>query len=342
MAPYSLIGKRIAYGAGAFVLGCGVAFLLCEALVRIFAPQQPIPRWFEEDAEYRYVLKKNFRQSYPFVGTDFIMEVQTNSLGFRDEEIELDPADKRPRILLLGDSFVFGFGVNIDDRLDSSLQEYIGDEAVVINAGVPAWGTVQETKFGRDLFDRVRPDVIVLTFCGNDPHDDALYLGDRMVFKEKGLFQFPGKQLLRENSHLYRYVLHQTEVLRHNWYLRGRQQSQPAAALDEATAETISSDDWAATLGVIRQFLQDYLAHNPAGLLLVQATHPLNEDIHSHLSTLDNGENLIFVDFSEQFRQLDPEDRRLPFDDHWSPAVHQISASSLYEVLRLKGVCGTG
>lgn len=342
MASHSPIGKRIARGAGAFVFGCGVAFLVCEALVRSFAPQQPIPRWFEENAEYRYVLKKNFRQSYPFVGTDFTMEVETNSLGLRDEEIELDPADKRPRILLLGDSFVFGFGVNVDDRLDSRLQHYLGEEAIVINAGVPAWGTIQETNFGRDLFDQVHPDVIVLTFCGNDPHDDSLFLGEGMVFREEGLIQFPGKRLLRENSHLYRYVLHQTKVLRHTRYVRGRRQSFPAAALDEATGESISSEDWAATLAVIQTFLEDYLTFNPAGLLLVQATNPINEDIHSHLAALDNGENLIFVDLSEQFRQLDAKDRVLPFDSHWSPAVHEISASSLYEVLRLRGVSGPG
>jgi lysophospholipase L1-like esterase len=73
-----------------------------------------------------------------------------SSLGFRDDEL----ADPRPpgqkRILVLGDSSVFGSGVVIADTFSSKLEVALNGGAVppprpveVINAGVPAYTTYQ-------------------------------------------------------------------------------------------------------------------------------------------------------------------------------------------------------
>ncbi len=111
--------KKIFYFLLMIALTAIIALFTLEIVVRLFIPQQEAMRWFLSDEKYGYVLKKNFHQRYHYLGYNFIMDVKTNSLGLRDKEYDLSRTDVK-RILLLGDSFVFGHGVNIEDRFDRS------------------------------------------------------------------------------------------------------------------------------------------------------------------------------------------------------------------------------
>jgi hypothetical protein len=72
-------------------------------------------RWFLSNEKYGFLLKKNFYQKYHCKDAGFVMEAKTNSLGPRDHEHDLSKKDMT-RILLLGDSFVFGHGINMEDH----------------------------------------------------------------------------------------------------------------------------------------------------------------------------------------------------------------------------------
>lgn len=116
--------------------------------------------------------------------------IRTNALGFRSRDL---PEVKQPgafRILGLGDSVQFGWGVADDETYLSVLerdlnQAYPERDWEVINTGVPGYNTVQELnvllEYGFDL----DPDLIVLGFVANDMFlpsfirlpDDPLDLG---------------------------------------------------------------------------------------------------------------------------------------------------------------------
>jgi hypothetical protein len=84
------------------------------------------------------------------------------------------PRDTR-RVLILGDSFVFGVGLDAGERFSDVLGRALPADVEVINAGVPGWGTDQEMLFYESSLRRLQPDVVVLTFLGqNDVVNNGL------------------------------------------------------------------------------------------------------------------------------------------------------------------------
>lgn len=102
--------------------------------------------------------------------------VHLNGLGLRSPEI----GPRRPgelRVLCLGDSFVFGYGVADDETfpevLRGLLADRLGRPVVVGNAGVPGYGTVEQALCLQRLRDDFDPDVVVPTiYIGNDFVED--------------------------------------------------------------------------------------------------------------------------------------------------------------------------
>lgn len=99
-----------------------------------------------------------------------------NSLGYRDKEI--DSASTKKKILVIGDSYAAGHGLeNVADRFSNLLEQKLGaDRYVVYNLGVSGADTRDEAS-RLEKFP-VKPDVIVLQYFLNDIEK---------VGKEKGL-----------------------------------------------------------------------------------------------------------------------------------------------------------
>lgn len=340
--------KKAGFGLLTALLAGVIAFAAGEIAVRVLMPQEDSVQWVASSEKYGHVLKKNFRQSYRFPSAGFTMQVRTNSLGMRDEEPGPVSKDSK-RILFLGDSFVFGHGVNIQDRFDTRLDKLLtesgGRRYELMNAGVTGWGTLQETAYGRDSFELLRPDIIVLTFCGNDSLDDTRFTHG-MSDDERGLYYFPGKIFLRDHSHLFRLVYVKLKTLLYNRIVRKRVGNieqkgagltvagdEGGKAVDVQTGTVISAQDWERSLRAIKGFYEDFRSFNPDGVLLVQATAPWNEGIRERLITLKSGKSLIYVDMFEETSELSSDERKLPFDGHWSPKVHSISAKKLFETI---------
>jgi hypothetical protein len=94
--------------------------------------------------------------------------IDVNSLGLRDREIAVTRTRGRRRILMVGDSIAFGSGLEVGERYSDLLGHDLGGGAEVINAGVPGWGNDQELLFYEQRLRRLKPDVVVLTFTGNN------------------------------------------------------------------------------------------------------------------------------------------------------------------------------
>jgi hypothetical protein len=92
--------------------------------------------------------------------------VQNNSEGFRDVEHDLSKKEK-PRLAVLGDSYVWGYDVEAEERFTELLRKRI-PEIEIFNCGVGGYGTCQE----RVLYDRkvrrYEPDAVLLVYSGND------------------------------------------------------------------------------------------------------------------------------------------------------------------------------
>jgi lysophospholipase L1-like esterase len=101
-------------------------------------------------------------------------ECAINAEGHRDGPW---PAPARTpdslRIVGIGDSVMFGWGVRAEDSFLSVLQRSLaaalpGTRVEVLNTGVPGYNTAMEvTAFERQAL-RYRPDVVILDYVGND------------------------------------------------------------------------------------------------------------------------------------------------------------------------------
>jgi hypothetical protein len=152
-------------------------------LIRAVAPQRLTPAFVQSsdsleihraDPRYGRVLKPNLVASHIF-GT----RVETNSLGLRDYEV--GPKRKGEfRILSLGDSYAFGFGVELEQAYAKVLARELSRTFptrtfTVINAGIVGYGTEQM----RMSFERLRalqPDFVLATFAAsNDVYDNSVF-----------------------------------------------------------------------------------------------------------------------------------------------------------------------
>ncbi len=101
--------------------------------------------------------------------------VSINSHGLRDREYSLAKPRDVYRIVMLGDSTTFGWGVPVEQTVAKILERQLNASAhhdrrfEVLNAGVGNYGTVQE--FNHYLtYDRAfSPDLVILEYFINDP-----------------------------------------------------------------------------------------------------------------------------------------------------------------------------
>ncbi len=131
----------------------------------------------QPDEKLGYALVPNYTMAHQT--SDFSVSIKINSEGLRDHEY---PAKKEPklyRILVLGDSFTFGVGVNAEESYPKLLEAMLnkasrGNTAIryeVINAGVEGYGTEQEYLYLRKLQLRYEPDLVIVGLHSNDIDD---------------------------------------------------------------------------------------------------------------------------------------------------------------------------
>jgi hypothetical protein len=111
-------------------------------------------------------------------GHAFLMghDVQISSQGLRDREFSLDKPPGTYRIMLLGDSTTFGWGVAQDETSAKILERQLNsmhipgyDRFEVMNTGVGNYDTVQEVTYYKTQGRQFHPDLVVLMYFINDP-----------------------------------------------------------------------------------------------------------------------------------------------------------------------------
>lgn len=100
-------------------------------------------------------------------------ETTVNARGYRGHEVPRARIPGRTRIVMLGDSITFGYGVR-DGETFSAVMEALDPRLEVVNLGVQGYGTDQELlKLEREGL-AYAPDVVVLNVClANDLLDNA-------------------------------------------------------------------------------------------------------------------------------------------------------------------------
>jgi lysophospholipase L1-like esterase len=192
------------------VISLIAVLLFGEVAIRTLWPQNLKPFPYDPtglriyDSRYGFVHKREFDDLW-FKGS----RVRINSIGLRDREYG-SKLKNEIRILSLGDSYSFGFGVEaaqaypklIEQRLQKSFPDLV---VSVVNAGVSGYNTHHSILEFERLHDQFQMDFVLATFvAGNDVAENAIFK-DQVEQKLNSPVGFWGR-----NSHLVRMVLRAT------------------------------------------------------------------------------------------------------------------------------------
>ena len=150
----------LAFSLGAILLAVEVSLRVLRQFTPPDPPRPVRPQLYVPDDQVGYHLWPSTRTCfrYPARGGR-ITEVVSNSDGFRSSR-ELGEPDPRPRILVTGDSFTEGLGVEEGERYTEILEARTGWR--VDNVGIVGWGVGQMVRAVDALAVKAKADVVVL------------------------------------------------------------------------------------------------------------------------------------------------------------------------------------
>ncbi len=106
-------------------------------------------------------------------------DVAINSHGLREREIAPAKPEGTTRILMLGDSITFGWGVEQSEALPAQLERDFKaagkDNVEVINSGVGNYNTAMEVAYFLEHGAKFQPDIVVLNYFINDAEPTPTY-----------------------------------------------------------------------------------------------------------------------------------------------------------------------
>lgn len=348
-----------------FLALCLVAgLLLSEAALRVFLPQPLGPPFFAYDEDMGQVpvpgqaSRRTFSEDPPY-------SAENTENGLRRTTDSASAALGMMRILILGDSFTYGVGVDDDGTMASGLARLLNAKSrrpvAVFNAGNPGTGSDYALRFLHSKGDKYAPDVVVVNFFQNDFADNqaGLYydssgpslqpkdITDGFGFyrNKQGIQKIPGYRWLCERSHLLSLARKLAA------YLKISSGTGPLGAFlrnrpDSAALRKGFSDDSAVALaGLIFREIKGWSAEHRAHLLVTYV--PSVEDLRHFLERREASRDerafhgvarrldLHFISFSPVLAASgEPLSALYLNEGHWTRRAHQLAAQALAAALK--------
>jgi hypothetical protein len=161
---------RTGFKLGLLFFSLIIVLLPCELALRWFCPslapaRDELSLTYSYDAELGWFPQPN---SHKQVTGSRTISATHNRYGFRGPE----PArSEKMGIVFLGDSLVWGFDVESNERFTEQLQN-THKEWQVYNLGVSGYGTDQEYLLLQKYFDLFHPRGVILVICGDNDNED--------------------------------------------------------------------------------------------------------------------------------------------------------------------------
>ena len=206
--------KRIKYTSIIVLASIIVLLIISELYLAIFNPQPYIYPRLSYSEKYRKIQPKNTKIVH--CTPPFKRYYTTNQYHHRGDIIPISNKYDKQNIVLLGDSFTFGIGVNDGEEYASILTDNLSANFNIINTGIGGWGLTQQIRRFYEFGQLYQPSIVILLFCGNDPDDN---LKDKCTEIENGRFAFKDFTK-KDNRSLYRLnkLLSQSIIQKSNLY----------------------------------------------------------------------------------------------------------------------------
>jgi lysophospholipase L1-like esterase len=326
------------------------ALVILEIVVRIVSPQRNmgvcVNEW-DRNTGTRLIpgLKGTLSCS------EYSIDIAINSKGLRDRDFPYEKPPGTRRILCLGDSYTFGYGVQADETfaklLERSLSESDSSSSrwEVLNAGIGSTGTAHQLALYETEGSKYSPDIVVVNFCpANDFFDniasglytienDTLVKHDALRTRARGIQRFtrfiPGYGFLSSRSHLLNLVRYRVAAM--NYHELNRKVSQ------SAKPENVVAQHNRMTRYLLDAF-QRSCAERGSRLVVMFMPPPRTAEVGqwtAEMIAYCELRGIPVLDLEPSFEEARRNSLRTYYriEGHWNAAGHAVTARALHDFL---------
>ncbi len=306
-----------------------IGLLLAEFLVRKYSPRHNI--W-----DYKVALVQDgFRMScipnstfqHTNQENEYDVEVLIDENGFRDQKDITTSEDKD--IILLGDSFSFGYGVTESDRFGNILQTMIPDSISIYNIANPNChflNTKANLNYAKEK--GLKGQKMIFAVC---MENDLLNYKNVKIPKPSKSINI--KKWLHENSSLKAFVgeyIHNSDILQNAFIALG--------GVNDNSIFKVSDEVIESSVNELITQIKDYET-----LVVIIPSRYLWEEEHKAIA-LENHNKFIqrLIEKSLNVLDLKPffekksenplKELHFDFDGHWNKKGHQLAAEAIAEL----------
>lgn len=164
--------KKWLSNIGTMILSTFIMLLVCEGILRLVQPQLLAPVKFMYDKDIGLIHVPNLKGS-EYLPENYDITFTNGDDGFRITHNGEVPSFVHKKIMLIGDSFTYGKGVNDHETFAYGLQQaLIKDSVEIINAGVEGRGTDHALRSYQFYKDKYQPNTVIYFAHFNDLADN--------------------------------------------------------------------------------------------------------------------------------------------------------------------------
>lgn len=344
---------------------CVVLFLFLELTATYLVPAAQFPSYYYDPADH--ILRFSTTDLREGVFTIGSMAQQRarwhiNNTGW-NSAVDFEETKRKPRIAIIGDSYVEALQVNVETSLAGRLRELVSPQAEVYAFGIsgaPLSQYLQMTRYARKKFD---PDILVITVVHND-FDESLCSIKRQAgmlcledegqeIREAAIEPYQPNQMLRAAkwSSVVRYAATNLQLASR---FRGLFSNKRSKQTYNANIDVEQVNASKARIQRVTEYVLRTMQHENGNKPIVFMMDAPRRDIYA--GTLEDSSvvwlnellkvtcetvGFHFVDLTHEFSRKFAANRvpfESEFDWHWNEAGHSAAAGELHKQLRALGL----
>ena len=339
--------RNVLLNLGLVVASVVVFFVIAEGYFAVFNPQIYEEQGgglhhFQYDELLGWANRPNSETIFAMAG-DFKTHIKINSKGLRDREYDYDKPEGIKRIVVLGDSYTWGLGVEANERFTEVLDDELLKNIQVINMGVSGYGNDQELLLLKNEGLKYRPDLVLVAFCGNDPADNcnthhSYYYKPMFILnddKELVLTNVPvpkNKLSFFESLEVYLYFHSHTVHFFADRILAGQYKFTEDQFIDPMNNRPTSTQERYNLTAAILKEIDTVAKTNNAKTLMVSVS--ARTEITDFLVEFGKENNIPVLDLNIEFRKYAEKGEQLRLHEgHWNANGHKLAAELIYNKL---------
>jgi hypothetical protein len=307
---------------------------LGEIVVRLFSPTEYLAPRYRFSPAYGMMLFDNVVMEHG-VPRKYKFHYTINEFACRGEPFAPSVGDSLPVVVVLGDSYSFGMGVNDGEEYPAVMNGLLHGRAAVVNLSCPGWALTQEIRRYYDFGVRYRPQVVVLQFCSNDAEANftnrvTIVRDGELVFRDSAyganyLKKFLSRSFL-QYSQLYNFCRGAATRMVTQRFVRRSEKALPGSDRSGTTSPTVARD--LVYAGLLETFAKR-LGREKTALIMISVDGQLDRhpEIRATVDRLAASGLLTYAEVRDWLRGLEP--YASPEGHLWGERAHAAIGRSL-------------